>query len=272
MGEMSYRDKMILIIISIVVVLAAGFFALIKPKYQTLVADKATYEATKADADDVQRKMEEIPVLQSTIKDTYNAAKSVAAMFVNTAFGEENDTLIVDNAQYHLGQYIQPALDESKLKVTSLEITPPVAQVVDYYYYTPNAVTYSLLEAADVNGNYEAKVNDALEVESILSERQTAEVMVSNMSISASGKREDIMTFIDKMKEDQNAIAITSLNISDYTFSGGLEASTREEVNPETGEVTTVTVAPTSTDGDSTVTINVSFYNAKEIDEPVLDK
>ena len=271
MGDMSYRDKMILIIISIVVVLVAGFFALIKPKYQALVADKATYETTKADADDVQRKLDEIPVLQQTIKDTYNAAKEVAAMFVNTVFEDENETLLIDKAQYHLDQYIQTAIDESQLKISSLSCFPRQPQTIEYYYYTPNAVTYSLLEAADVNGNYAAKVDDAMSVDSLLSERETSEVMVTNFDISATGKREDIMTFIDKIKEEENAIAITSLAISDYTFSGGLESSTREEVNPETGEVTVVTVGPASADGNSALSITLSFYNAKEIDEPKVD-
>ncbi len=271
MGEMSYRDKMILLVIGVIVILAGGFFGLIRPKYQTLVADKATYESTKADADDVQRKLDEIPVLQGDIKDTYNSAKSVAAMFVNTAFEDENDSLVIDKAEYHVDQYIQQAIDESNLDVSDFSVSAPSASQIDYYYYTPNSLTYSLLEAADVNGNYGQKLDDAMKAESILSERETAEVMVTNIEISASGKREDIMAFIDKIKEDTNAVAITSLDISDYTFSGGLESTTREEVNPETGEVTVVTVPPTSTDGVSALNIVVSFYNAKEIDEPVVE-
>ena len=271
MGEMSYRDKMILLVIGIIVILAGGFFGLIRPKYQALVADKATYESTKADADDVQRKLDEIPVLQGNIKDTYNSAKSVAAIFVNSAFEEENNTLVVDKAQYHVDQYLQTAIDESNLKIEEFSVSSPTAQEVEYYYYTPNAITYSLLEAADVNGNYTQKVADALQAESILGERETAEVMVTNVEIEASGKREDILTFVDKIQEDTNAILITDLEINDYTFSGGLESTTREEVNPETGEVTVITVGPTSTDGDSEVNITVSFYNAKEIDEPVVE-
>ncbi len=272
MGEnMSYRDKMVLIIISIVVILLAGFFALIKPKYETLVADKATYESTKADADDVQRKFDEIPVLQDAIKSTYADAKSTAAIFVNSALEEANNSLVVDKVQYHIDQYIQPAIDESNLKITSLVLEEPSAEAMEYYYYVPNAVTYSLLEAADVNGNYNQKVSDAMQAETILGERETAEVMVTTAEIQASGKREDILTFVDKMKEDTNAVAITTLGISDYTFSGGLESTTREEVNPETGEVTVITVGPTSTDGDSTLNITISFYDAKEIDEPKVD-
>lgn len=271
MESMSYRDKMVLIIISIVVVLLAGFFALIKPKYQALVADKAVYESTKADADDVQRKVDEIPTLQSAIKSTYETAKATAAIFVNTAFGDANETLVADKIQYQIDQYIQPVIDECNLKVDTFTISEPSATQVDYYYYTPNAVTYSLLEAADVNGNYSKKIADAMNADIILSEREIAEVMVSNVQLTAAGKREDLLAFVDKLKEETNAVIITSLKVDDYTFSGGLESSTREEVNPETGEVTVVTVAPTSTDGDSDMDIVISFYNAKEIDEPELN-
>ncbi|MEE5993751.1 MAG: hypothetical protein V3G42_10985 [Oscillospiraceae bacterium] len=272
MGDMSYRDKMMLLIISIIVVLVAGFFALIKPKYQALVADKAVYESTKADADDVQRKLDEIKPLQDSIKEAYQKAKATAQVFVNTAFEDENNSFTVDDARFHVEQYIQPTIDESNLKVNDFAVSAPVAQTVEYYYYSPNVVTYSLLEAADVNGNYSTKLADAIQAESLLNEKQMAEVMVTNVEISATGKREDILTFVDKIKEDTNAITITELEIDDYTFSGGLESTTREEVNPETGEVTVITEGPTSTDGDSEVEIAVSFYNAKEIDEPVLDK
>jgi len=65
MREMSYRDKMIILIISIIIILVAGFFVLIRPTYQKLVDDTTTYESTKTEWDGIQQKLDAIPTLKN---------------------------------------------------------------------------------------------------------------------------------------------------------------------------------------------------------------
>jgi len=274
MREMSYRDKMILLIISVIIILAVGFFALIRPKYNTLVADKAIYNDTYTEWEGIEAKKAQIPVLKDNITKEYNEAEEIAQMFVNEAFEPVNDTLDNLKANYFLDQYIQPMIDDSQLKVDSFSLGGITSQTLSYYYYTPDILTYSLLESADINGAYAAQAADLLKTSNALSERLEAEVMTNNLSLSVSGKKENLMTFLTKMKEEEeNAVRITNVSIADYSFGEGqTQTITEQQTNPD-GTVTEVTrEVPVASNGqgESTMEIGITFYNAKPIDKPVL--
>ena len=273
MREMSYRDKMIVLIITVIIILAVGFFALIRPKYNALVADRNTYETTKSEWEGLEAKINQIPVLQEAITKSYNESKKIAELFVNEAFQPANDTF--DDAKVNLvvDQYIQPAVDESQLQVTKMELEGVEPGVLEYYYYTPDVVTYSLLESADINGNYAKEVTDLLKVSTALEEKELAEVMTNEVKLTVNGKKENLMTFLNTMAEDENAIRITGVDIKDYSFGAGQTQTISEQQTDEAGNVTTVTrEVPVAADGQgmSEIEITMTFYNAKPIDEPVL--
>ncbi|MBR0485767.1 MAG: hypothetical protein IJJ69_13500 [Oscillospiraceae bacterium] len=274
MREMSYRDKMILLIISVIIILAVGFFALIRPKYNSLVADRATYEETKTEWEGIDAKLQQIPVLKEAITAEYKDSSKIAEMFVSDVFQPVNDTFDNLKANYVLEQYIQEKIDESELKMRSLEIGGISSQNLDYYYYTPDVLTYSLLESADVNGNYAQQVTDLLKTSTTLSERETAEVMTNTLTLNLSGKKESLMAFLTKMiEEEENAVRVTSVSIEDYTFGEGqTQTITEQQTNPD-GTVTEVTrEVPLASDGqgESEMEISITFYNAMPIDQPVL--
>ena len=273
MNEMSYRDKMIILIMSVVIILVAGFFALVRPKYNTLVADRATYNSTLEEWEGIDAKIAQIPVLQDGITKEYKEAKSIADMFVNEIFAPVNDTFDNQKANLVLEQYMQTLVDESELQVTLAEISGVTSADLEYYYYTPDVLTYSLLESADINGNYAAQVTDLLKNSNYLKEREVAEVMINTLEMEVIGKKENLMAFLTKMQEEKNAVRITALDIDDYTFGEGQTVTVTEQHTDEDGNVTTTTrEVPAAADGEGTssMTISMTFYNAKPIDEPVL--
>ena len=273
MREMSYRDKMIILIISVIIILAVGFFALVRPKYNALVEDRDTYETTKTEWEGLEAKINQIPVLKDEITKSYNDSKKTAEMFVNEAFQSVNDTFDNVQANLILDQYIQPAVDESELKVTDFTMGGVGAEELNYYYYTPDVVTYSLLESADVNGNYAKEVTDLLKVSNALSEQETAEVMTNTINLTVTGKKENLMTFLTKITEDENAVRVTAVSIEDYTFGAGQTQTITEQQTDAEGNVTTVTrEVPAAADGqgESQMDISMTFYNAKPIEQPVL--
>jgi len=125
----------------------------------------------------------------------------------------------------------------------------------------PNVLTYSLLEAADVNGDYAAEVAEVMKENTVLSARQTADVLTFPVTMTAVGTKENLMTFLDKIADDKNAILVEAVDIADYKFYGGLELDedTQEPITEDTEGI-----------GTSEMEITVSFFNAKNIDEPKL--
>lgn len=269
MREMSYRDKMILVIITAIIILAVGFFALIRPKYDSLVADRDIYESTKTEWEGIDAKLQQIPVLENSIKTDADEAKKTAQLFVNEAFESVNDTFDNVKANYILDQYIQPMIDESELEVSDFTLSGVESKNLEYYYYAPDVLTYSLLEGADINGAYAQQVSDLLKESNYLSGKETAEVMANTVDLTVKGSRENLEMFLDKVKEDENAILVTAVEIADYQFGAGQTRMENVESTDAEGNVTT-TQREVSVEGDgkSELTLSLTFYNAKPIDEP----
>jgi flagellar basal body-associated protein FliL len=263
--KMNSRDKMILMIIGIIVVLVAGFFALIKPTWNSLVADQETYQSTKTEWDGIDQKLQAIPTLQTNIKKTSDEAKSTGEMFINTAYTTANKDFTTDKNSLELDQYMQDMIDASSLQIQDLTVASTNAKSVTYYYYTPNVLTYSLLEAADVNGNYAETVSKTLQESTLLAARETVDMMCTEVTINAVATKESLMAFLEAIKNDSNAILVTDVEISNYAFTDG----TTTETTDAAGNV--VTVTDPNAVGTSNVSLTIGFYNAKEIDEPDLN-
>ncbi|MBQ8926748.1 MAG: hypothetical protein IJ055_00550 [Oscillospiraceae bacterium] len=265
---MSYRDKMIILIITIIIILVGGFFALIRPRYNALINDTATLVTTQAEWEGLEAKINQIPVLQDTITTMYNEAKSTASMFVDAAYGDANETYDTDKISYYMDQYIQPALDDSELEVSSIDLSAIGSEDVEYYYYTPNVLTYSLLETGDVNGNYAKEVNDEILRDSnYLTEKNVASMQVTTVTMTVEGTKESLMTFLDAIHSDKNAILVSECDIANYQFKEDEEVIVSVD---EEGNETRTVVGSNDEDGTSAMTLVVKFYNAKEIDEPDL--
>jgi hypothetical protein len=294
MKEMSNRDKLIIIIITIIAVLVAGFFALIRPKYRALVSDTATLQATQTEWDGIEAKLKAIPDLKNTITEIYNESSKTAKIFVNSAFADVDKAYSDEKVNASIDEHIQSAIDASQLKVNAMDISGVGTAELNYMVYEPNVVTYSLLEYADVNGNYADEVTEKLKTSTVLKETKVASVLGNIVNLTAVGKKADLMAFLDAIKSDKNAVLVTNVSIDDYTFKGGLEEEeegqtqvltpvepVEQQLDEEGNPVETPTEAPTEAprsngedeenlEGTSKISLEVIFYNAKPIDNPDL--
>lgn len=270
-SEMSYRDKMIILIMSIVIILAIGIFALIRPRYDALVADRNTYNDTLAEWEGIEAKINQIPTLQDNIKKEYTEAKKLAEVFVNEMF---EDSLDNENVSLAIDLHMQQFFDDTEFEVRNITAEGVKAVEMAYNYYTPNVLTYSLLENADINGNYAKEASDILSEATYLQSREVAQMLENKVEFEIRGKKESLLNFLTKMKEEEkNAVRITALEIADYSFGANEMTTVSEQQTDADGNVTTVTrEVPAAADGEgrSIMKMTVSFFNAMPIDEPEL--
>jgi len=259
MKNMSYRDKMVILVISIIIILVAGFFALIKPAYDKLTVDQATYESTKTEWDGIQQKLEAIPGLKDEITKAYEDAKKDAAVLENTAFGDVNKDYDNRKVNYGLDQYIETAVDENNLTVAQMAIGEAGESNIEYTFYKPNVMTYALLESGDINGNYAEEINKLRETGTIIEEKTIASIMSNNIEIAVVGTKDDLLNFLDTMESDNNSINVNKVEINDYSFGEAEKAQSGAR-----------TASANSNAGKSAMTINMMFYNAKTMDAPDL--
>lgn len=243
--KLNYRDRMILLGVIAAAIILVGVFALIRPKAQDIKKDNQRLEEVKAEWSEIETKLNAIKPLQDAILKTHQESKDLSDDFVDVS---------LINSTYKLDQFMQPYVDECNLEALIVDLADPTTTPLDYYYLEPAVLTSSMLDAADINGNYQ-KLMDMVQAESNSLSQRTAETVIqTKYGIMAHGSREDIWKFMEKINSLDTAILIDSVNIADYTF--GENAQLAE------GEVS---------DGKSDVTFVISLYSVFPMDEPVVE-
>ncbi len=242
--KLSYRDKMLLLGVAAVAIILLGIFLLIKPRITEIQDNNKTLTEVKATWKEKEDKIEQIPGLQEAIVATYKEAKALSDDFTDLSLVE---------TQYKLDKFMQENLDECNIEVKSLDLGAPSVSEIGYYYFTPSVVTSSMFDAADVNGNYSAAVNEAKKESDSLSQRTKESVVRTQYGVAGYAGKEDIWAFMEKINSLDTTIIIDSVSISDYTF--GEEAHKEDPTVEEKSDVTFV----------------ISIYSVFPMDEPVVE-
>lgn len=236
--KMSYRDRMILLIVIVIALILVGIFLIVKPTTTKISENKATLSTVEAEQDRINGIIEQIPKLEEAIKSEYNESKTFAENFTDS------------RATYEADQFIQEYFNNNSVKIVNLTANESVAEPIEFYSYAPNVVTYPLLEAADLNGDIAIETAEKLKTSTVLTGLEAQEVEMYSLEIQFNGKKDNIFKLIDDLKSVDKNIIITDLSIDDYTFGeNATEASEK---------------------GFSNGTMIVKFYVLETISEPNL--
>lgn len=237
--KLSYRDRIILIFVSLIAIVLLGIFLGIKPLSQEIKTNRAELEKQEKALAEIQKEIDRIPVLEKDIDESYKASDQIARKF--TEQREPNE----------LDKFLQPIIDGSAFNVNST-FYPGEPSVVnlEYYYVTPNILTYPLAEAADLDGSLSKEAASKMLNTVVLSARSVEGVAGSSVEFDFKAKKADIMKFIDDIKALDETIIVKSIVIDDYTF--GEDSENPDDVEYSTGIIT------------------IDFYSVQEIVKPNL--
>lgn len=201
--KLSYREKIILIVFVVAITLIAGFFIVIKPAIETNTKYKADLVAKQTQQAEIDQKIADAEGLKDKIIKAYNDTKDISAFFL-----PEMDTYKVD-------QYLTPYCAKNNLIISSLELESATPEQVVAYSYQINDIFYSLKDTADINAEVPKPVDaTAQPAETTAASVSTSPdtLAVSNVSISVSGKLDDIIKFANDIKAIDKSVIITSLS------------------------------------------------------------
>lgn len=204
--KMSYRDRMIFLIVIVIALILVGIFLIVKPTTTKISENKATLSTVQAEQDRINGIIEQIPKLEEAIKSEYNESKVFAENFTDS------------RATYEADQFVQEYFNNNSVNILSLTANEAVAEPIEFYSYAPNVVTYPLLEAADLNGDIAIETAEKLKTSTVLTGLEAQEVEMYSLEIQFNGKKDNILKLIDDLKSVDKNIIITDLNIDDYTF------------------------------------------------------
>lgn len=223
--KLSYRDRIILIVVTFIAIIAIFIFAGVRPLSKQIKTNKADAQTQKAAWEEIEEDINRIPKLKKTISSSYDDALTMANYFT-----PERNTVELD-------KFIQPYIDACGMTVqSSFDVTDNAVTTLDFYYYTPNILTYPLAEAADLDGSLAADVAEKMKKTLVLSQIDSQSVVGSTVTFDFKASKENILKFADEIKNLDTTVIIQDLTIDDYTF--GIASEVPEDIGMSTGSVT----------------------------------
>lgn len=251
--KLSYREKiglLIVIVLAVVIVFIAWPIKVIKGNIKTHKEEQAK---VKVEYEDTQKKIAEIPKIEDNIKSVYEKSKDLSKQFVNH----------MDNIEF--AKYFENLLNKDEYKkggknqleiIKNFKIVDAGAADIPFYYYTPDVITYPILEAADTNGDLlksedEALYNKAMNALS-MEELEEQKIEIRTADVPMKFTKEALLALEDELQKSETGVRITGVKIDDYTFNY-------------------VTEIPEDK-GYSEGTVSFAFYTMQEIKEPDFSK
>jgi hypothetical protein len=219
--KLSYREKvglLIVIVLAVIIVFIAWPIKTIKANIKSHTEEQAKVLVVY---EDTMRKIDEIPVIEGNITKVYEDSKGLSAKFAehreNIAFSKYFEELL------NKEPYTKKTNGRNSLEIINkLEISDASTGEIPFYYYSPDVITYPILQAADTNGNlmetsdkvlYD-KTQNALNMSTL----EEQEIEVREVKIPMRFTKEALLALENELKDKETGARITSVKIDDYTF------------------------------------------------------
>ena len=141
--KLSYRDKVIFVVVIVLVVLAIGFFVFVKAKIQESQDVKANLAVKEQELQEVHDKIDTLPGLKTQLKDTIKEVDTLQKNFLD------------EELNFQADQYLYALLSDIPgiVKFNSMKISGEDSGELNAYFYDRNAVSYDIKMNADLTGD-----------------------------------------------------------------------------------------------------------------------
>lgn len=201
--KLSYRDKVIFIVVMVILVLVAGFFIFIKPKFENVEIAKANLAAKQQERADIDAKI-------GTLSDIIDNMKATAE-----EIGEKQEIFLDEAHPYVNETYIRDALSNLNLDIISMNTSYTTASAIDRYTVAKlNYLAYENKMNADLYNELPQEVYDLYSNVPAPSYPNTV-IGVTNVTLSfdLENKSSDLIyRVMDRLAEDEKTIILNSVN------------------------------------------------------------
>lgn len=150
--KLSYRDKVIIIVVAVLVVIGIGIFCIIKPQYENLQVEKDRLVTKEADRDDIQARMDTLDSLKKQLEDDVKEIQEEQEQFLDEReYGET----------YQISKYLMELIDPSGINITGVEMNVLESLDLEAYTYNKMAVAYPLKINGDIANKLPPEVDYA---------------------------------------------------------------------------------------------------------------
>ena len=203
--KLSYRDKVIFIVVMVILVLVAGFFLLIKPKFQDVEVAQHNLETKQQEKTDIDTKISTLPGLIQSMKDSATEIKEKQEIFLPEGHPYENEN------------YIREFLNELdiELKAMSTEYTE-ASEISRYVVEEKHIIVYDNKMKADLYQELPEEVYN--KYNNVTREPYPTSIIgVTNMSVTFKSDLElqDVYAVIDRIADDEKTIILNTISTAE---------------------------------------------------------
>ena len=212
--KLTYRDKILLIVIALIVIWAAGIALVVKPKIDDVSAAQTELETVQANYEKAQQDLVAAEGVKTQCNELLKQAQEYAGNFYSVPKSFEAEEILLTLLQN----------DSNPIDIKNMSITGPSAAALTPYTVQSTEVTIPIIDAADIGGTNQQVQNN---VNAAVSSQT---VGCYTYTVSYTANRDDLLSFIDKIPSSNNkaSLVVTSLSIDDYNaaeYNGSLSFS-----------------------------------------------
>jgi len=200
--KLSYRDKVIFIVVMVILVLVAGFFIFIRPKFEKVEIAKDNFAAKQQEKIDIDAKI-------GTLSDIVDTMKATAE-----EIGEKQEIFLDEAHPYINETYIRELLSGLNVDIINMNTTYTTAGAINRY--TVNKQHYLAYENkinADLYNELPQEVYDVYNGVAPQSYPNTI-IGITNMTVSVDlgNNNRKVYDIMDRFADDEKTIVLNSLN------------------------------------------------------------
>lgn len=263
--KLNYRDKVILGVFLAIVIVVAGYLALIKGKTADIKSHKSTLSTKQSEESKVKAQIARIPGLKEDITTSAKEANDITKNFVKMANVQNTPTL---------DQYMQHYADKNGIRLDSLELTGMTDTALEYYYIEPLEVGEDLRTVSDLSGKLQANYDEENAEKNQLENRETETLIQTQYAFTAHGTKEHLWNFMSDIENCKEAIIINELHFA-------LREEEEEEEEEDTEEATVASdeeeeekqlyITNFEDDTELDIQVVISLYSVYDAQAPALE-
>ena len=202
MQKLSYRDRIIILIVLIIMILVIGFMLLIKPKFKDISAAEDSLNNAQSQWNEIENKINQVDTIKERVQKKYNESVELGNLFV-------------DLRAYTLEKFIQEYFNKNGVYInTNASYSDPSVITLTPYSINYESLDYSIGQSANLNStDIEDQTEDVNTDES-----QEQSLPCGTVTIDYYATRSGLLQFMQDIKESGKTIEIKSLTIGNNSY------------------------------------------------------
>ncbi len=212
--KINKKEKMILLVVIAMVVLAVGYMLVFKPKSAELKDSKDALESAQNQKVTTEQRVATLEAVRKNIDTEYDNSKDLS------------DNFFPIMANYELDRYVQgifqaDALDYDGIELTALEATP-----LEHYRTKLTYLSFPLYEASHINSTLPMPSDGIVPIGEILAS--------STVTCELTGTLEDALRFFDNLQSaDRISVIVKNCTVAPHSYEEGEEVPEPAAPSPE---------------------------------------